>query len=132
PWIYLFFNRNLVHALKYQVCRCQDRNANSVSCAASSCQSTGTVPELTTQGTDVPNNLSRQGSPTESTLRKATVTITTRNKLLEPQRFLAEKNNGRDSIEMMSVVCKSTDTAPWNEKIVFVRKTGSYQDLICP
>lgn len=59
PWIYLFFNRNLVQALKQQVCRCQtDKAAEGAHLRGG----TGAVlPEMTTQGTDL--NTSRQSSP---------------------------------------------------------------------
>ncbi|KAH7964820.1 hypothetical protein HPB49_001554 [Dermacentor silvarum] len=54
PWIYLLFNRNLMHALKHQVCRCPAKNV-SPGLAAS-----GIVPELTTQGTEANVTLIQQ------------------------------------------------------------------------
>ncbi|CAN8029088.1 unnamed protein product [Ixodes persulcatus] len=133
PWIYLLFNRSLVNALRYQVCRCPDKSVISVtnvtSCTASSCPSTAIVAELTTQGTDAGNTLSRLNSPIVSTVRRTAPTIVPE-KLLEPQRLLAGRDSGQDKIEMMAVVCKSADSAPWHEKIVFVRKSISYQDFV--
>ncbi|XP_077516225.1 oxytocin receptor-like [Amblyomma americanum] len=46
PWIYLLFNRNLMHALKHQVCRCPAKNVSPGTAPS------GIVPELTTQGTE--------------------------------------------------------------------------------
>ncbi|KAH7961503.1 oxytocin receptor [Rhipicephalus sanguineus] len=46
PWIYLLFNRNLMHALKHQVCRCPTKSVSPAVAVS------GIVPELTTQGTE--------------------------------------------------------------------------------
>ncbi|XP_075536292.1 oxytocin receptor-like [Dermacentor variabilis] len=67
PWIYLFFNRNLVQALRQQVCCCccrQDRTVDGSNPRGTG----GLLPEITTQGTDI--NVSRQSSPVCSTPRK--------------------------------------------------------------
>ncbi|KAH6940051.1 hypothetical protein HPB50_024500 [Hyalomma asiaticum] len=54
PWIYLLFNRNLMHALKHQVCRCTAKNVSPGLVA------NGIVPELTTQGTEANMTLIQQ------------------------------------------------------------------------
>ncbi|KAH7966526.1 hypothetical protein HPB49_017218 [Dermacentor silvarum] len=66
PWIYLFFNRNLVQALRQQVCCCcrQDKTVDGSHPRGTG----GLLPEITTQGTDI--NISRQSSPVNSTPRK--------------------------------------------------------------
>ncbi|XP_065290361.2 oxytocin receptor-like [Dermacentor albipictus] len=54
PWIYLLFNRNLMHALRYQVCRCPSKNVSPAMATSAM------VPELTTQGTEAHVTLVQQ------------------------------------------------------------------------
>ncbi|XP_037272900.1 oxytocin receptor [Rhipicephalus microplus] len=56
PWIYLLFNRNLMNALRHQVCRCPAKNV-SAGLAVS-----GIVPEVTTQGTEANVTIIQQPS----------------------------------------------------------------------
>ncbi|CAN7937976.1 unnamed protein product [Ixodes hexagonus] len=123
PWIYLLFNRNLVNALKYQVCRCTDKSGNAGA-------STAIVPELTTQGTEANVTFSRQSSRAELALHQTSLTCPKK-----PDRAsgcpLADGAPAAGNVRERIAMTSNRDMVGWNKKQMFGGgKRCSFEDLI--
>nr|ADZ15309.1 inotocin receptor 1 [Ixodes scapularis] len=133
PWVYLFFNRSLVHTLRHQICRCPDaKNVSSGIAGTGSCPSAVILADLTTQGTEAQSVLSYKSSPTDTSARLATAVVGKRGAtgVEEDLQCSLEKTSGASDARAIKGTVDTIAIA-WRGGQVLARKTSSsYQDIL--